>query len=495
MRAVFSGCLLVLVWVTSVLAQQPSGTFRHAHEVGFGSLSSLDPISKGRVLQITEKIMNRLVRPGLDGKPQPDLATEWEVSPDAILWTFKLRDGVRFHDGTDFDASDVVYTINRILDPEMDSPVRSVISMVKKIEALDPLTVQLTLKHGYADLPLQLMDARLKIIPDGSGKTIGQTGIGTGPFMVEKFDADGITILTAYPEYWEGAPKLARVEVVGIPDAQARLTAFLSGQLDMERGIDPSLRRVLQNSDKYNIQDIPTGNWIGMVFRTDVPPYDDVRVRKAIRLAVDRADLLKLALGGGGIVSCDTPVGPNDQYRAEFDCPQDIAQAKALLAEAGYPDGIDIKVHISTLEPSWPSMAVALQEQLAAAGIRVKIIKAATDGYWSQVWMQKDAVGTRWGERPADQALNEIFRSTAKWNESFFNDLTFDAMLDIASQELDFEKRRDLYVGAQKYLFDNSGTLIPYHITQLVGLSTRVHDLDEVKNDAIRWHLVWVDDR
>lgn len=493
MRALLFGLASMVLVAASALAQ-PSGTFRHAHEVGHGSHSSLDPISKGRVLQITEKVMNRLVRPGLDGKPQPDLATGWEVSPDAITWTFKLRDDVSFHDGSTFDASDVVYTIDRILDPEMDSPVRSVIGMVKSIKALDPLTVEITLKHGFADLPLQLMDGRLCIIPEGSGETIGQSGIGTGPFKVRKFDPDGISYLSANTEYWEGPPKLETIEVIGIPDAKSRLTAFLSGQLDMERGINPTLRRVLQDSARYKVQDIPTGNWIGMVFRTDVPPYDDVRVRRAIRLAVDREDLLKLALGGGGIISCDTPVGPNDQYRADLDCPQDIPRARALLAEAGYPDGLDIELYISALEPSWPSMAVALQEQLAAAGIRIKIIKAATDGYWSQVWMKKDAVGTRWGERPADQALNEIFRSDAKWNESYFNDPTLDAMLDIASQELDFDKRRDLYIGAQQYLYENSGTLIPYHITQLVGLSTRVQDLDEVKNDAVRWHLVRVTD-
>lgn len=493
MRLLLSVYALVLLLASHAIAE-PSGTFRHAHGAGFGALSSLDPISQGRVLQITEKVMNRLVRPDANGKPQPDLATGWSVTPDAMYWTFNLREDVRFHDGSPFDAADVAYTFNRILDPEMDSPVRSVINMVKEVKALDPLTVQLTLKHGFADLPLQLMDPRLRIIPEGSGDTIGQTGIGTGPFKVEKFDADGISYLVANLDYWEGAPKLDMIEVIAIPESQARLTAFLSGQLDMERGIDPSLRRVLSNSDRYNIQDIPTGNWIGMVFRTDVPPFDDVRVRRAIRLAVDRKDLLKLARGGGGIVSCDTPVGPNDQYRADLECPQDIPAARALLAEAGYPDGLDIEFHISTLEPSWPSMAVALQEQLAPAGIRVKINKVATDGYWSQVWMQKDVVGTAWGERPADQALNEIFRSTAKWNESFFKDPTFDAMLDIASQELDFDKRKALYVGAQQYLFENSGTLIPYHITQLVGLSTRVKNLDEIKSDAIRWHLVSVEE-
>ena len=93
-----------------------------------------------------------------------------------------------------------------------------------------------------------------------------------------------------------------------------------------------------------------------------------------------------------------------------------------------------------------------------------------------------------------DQALNEIFRSGAKWNESYFSDPEFDRILTEAGQELDFEKRRALYVKAQEYLYENSGTLIPYHISQLVGLSTRVHDLDEVKNDAIRWHLLRVEE-
>ncbi len=493
MRAILTAFLSVLLWC-SVATAQPSGVFRHAHEFGFGALSNLDPISKGRVLQITEKIMNRLVRPGLDGKPAPDLATRWEVSADATQWVFHLREDVQFHDGSPFDAGDVVYSINRVLDPEMDSPVQSAIAMVRKVEALDPLTVRLTLDYGFADLPLQLMDARLRIIPEGSGDTIGRSGIGTGPFMVETFDPDGITVLSANPDYWEGPPRLARIEVIAIADAQARLTAFLSGQLDMERGIDPSLREVLMNSDRYNVQDIPTGNWIGIVFRTDVPPYDDLRVRRAIRAAVDREDLLRLALRGGGIVSCDTPVGPGDQYRADFACPQDIALARELLTEAGYPDGLDIEIYISMLEPSWSSMAVALQEQLAAANIRVTVTKAATDGYWSQVWMQKDAVATRWGERPARQAMGENFQSDAKWNESYFNDPAFDALLKRASTELDFDRRRALYIEAQKYLFDHSGTLIPYHVTQLVGLSTRVRDLDETRNDAIRWHLVRVED-
>ena len=145
-------------------AAEPSGTFRQAHELGFGAQSSLDPISKGRVFQITEKIMSRLVRPGLDGKPQADLATSWEANEDATVWTFKLREGVMFQDGCTFEAADVVYSMNRVLDPEIDSPARSAVKMIIEVKALDDMTVQITLDTPFADMPLQLMDYRLRML-------------------------------------------------------------------------------------------------------------------------------------------------------------------------------------------------------------------------------------------------------------------------------------------------------------------------------------------
>ncbi len=473
---------------------QPTGTFRFAHDVGSGALSSLDPIANGRILTITEKLMSRLVRPGVEGIPQPDLATAWQANDDGTVWTFELRDGVTFHDGSTFDAGDVVYTLERVLDPASDSPAKSVIAMVTDIEALDDMTVQLTLESTFADLPLQLMDPRLRIVPEGSGDTIAQTGIGTGPFKVEKFDADGVTVLTAFEDYYEGTPKLARMEVYGIPDEKTRLQAFLAGQLDMERGIKPLVRRALNRSNAYVVQEIPTGNWSGLVFRTDVEPFNNVRVRRAMRLAVDREEMLKLALDGGGIVSCDTPVSPGDQYRADMECPRDVKRAKELLAQAGYPDGLTIKLHVAAVDAAWEAMALVFQDQLAEAGITVKIVNASADGYWSEVWMKKDAFATSWGERPGDQALNEPFQSQAKWNESHFQDYTFDSMLRKARNSLDFFERRKFYVDAQRYLVERSGTLIPFHRTQLVGLSPRVKGLPAFKSDRIRWHEVSVED-
>ena len=486
--------LLALFFLATAAWSEPRGTFRHAHAVGFGAQSSLDPAASGRLLSVIEKIQSRLVRPDRDGSPAPDLATRWFPDETGTVWTFHIREGVRFHDGRPLRAADVVYSIARVIDPDFGSPARAAVKMVEAVEATGPLTVRMTLTSAFADFPLQLMDPRLRIIPEGSGDSIGQTGIGTGPFRVKKFDPDGITVLTAYQDYWEGAPRLARIEVIGVPDAQARLQAVLSGQLDMERGIAPVLRRALDKSLRYQLLEIPTGNWMGLSFRNDVPPFDDVRVRRALRLVVDREEMLQLALDGGGVISCDTPVAPNDQYRAEMDCPPDLERARALLAEAGYAGGLDIRIHVSSLDPSWPVIGVAFQEHAAKAGIRVTLVNAAADGYWSNVWMKKDAFTTSWGERPANQVLNEAFHSQSRWNESHYSDPTFDRILEEARAELDFPRRRALYHKAQQHLAETSGTLIPFHVTQLVVLSGRVTHFDPVRNDALRWHLVAVTD-
>lgn len=479
---------------TSPTAQaQPAGTFRQPHDLGYGQSSSMDPASKGKVFQVIEKTMSRLIRTGLDGQPAPDLAVSWSSNPEATVWTLKLRPGVSFHNGKPFTAADVVYTLGRINDPKLDSPARSAVKSIAGIEASDPLTVKITLKDAFADFPLTLTDYRLVMIPEGSGEEISRTGIGTGPFKVEKFDAQGTTVLVANPGYFEAPPGVARVEVIGIPDAQARFQALLGGQVDMLPGLDRQEIALLQRSGKHQVQQIPSGNWRGIVFRADVKPYDDPRVRKALRLAVDRVAMRDLVVGAdGGIIGCDTPVGPTDQYRWEGACKQDIAGAKALLAAAGFPNGIDVELTTANIEPVWPTIAQVYQQQVAAAGIRVKITQVPNDGYWNNVWMKKDAVFTRWAERPADAALNEIYRASSPWDESHFTDPKFDALLDAARKELDFGRRKALYQQAQEYLWDNASTLVTFHVKLAVGLTARVKELDAVENFTIRWNRVKV---
>jgi peptide/nickel transport system substrate-binding protein len=471
----------------------PSGTLRESHDLGFGENSSLDPISKGRVFQMTDKLMDRLVRPGLDGSPSADLAESWSANADATVWTFNIRKGVKFHDGSNLDADDVLYSFTRVLDPDIASPARSAVKMIDSMKKTGSHTVEFTLNTPFADLPLTLMDYRLRILPEGSGDSIARTGIGTGPFKLEKLDFQGTTVLAANEDYWAGAPGVAKIEIIAIPEGQARLQAFMGGQIDILFRITEQQKTMLEGSDRYNVAQIPTGNWRGLIFRTDVEPFNDPRVRKAMRLVADREALVQLVQGGAGNVACDSPVAPNDQYRADISCPQDIEQAKALLAEAGFADGIEVNVHVATLEPTWPTLGIAYQAQAAEAGIRVNVVQTPSDGYWNRIWMKKDVAATRWKERPADQALHEIYLSTAKWNESFYKDVDFDELLASARRELDFEKRKALYVQAQEHLFENAGTLIPYTVSMNIGSSSRVQNFDAAKEEAVRWHLVTVD--
>ena len=490
---------VAVIAVSSItLAHAQSGTFRQSHDLGFGAGQvDVDPASKGRFWQVTEKTMSRLVRPAVSGEPEPNLAAEWSANEAATEWTFKLREGVKFHDGSDFEAADVVYSLEHIRDPEFDSPAASVIAMVETIAAVDRLTVKMTLSAPYADLPLQLMDYRIRMIPEGSVDTIGTTGIGTGPFILVTLDPEGTTVLKANPDYWEGPPGVETIEIIGIADAQARVQALLGGQIDVLGYGDLSGQQLalFESNPKFKVQSVPTGDWLGIVFRTDTEPFTDARLRKALRIATDRQALVDLVLGpGGGIVTCDHPVWTGDQYRAPFDCQPQVEEAKRLLAEAGYADGIEFDLTTSNIDPRFITLAEVYQQQVAKAGIKVNIIMAPSDGYWSEVWRKESVVTTRWGQRPADQILNEDYRGGAPWNETYWNRPDFDEILDKARKELDFEKRRDLYHQLQSILYEEGGSLIPFHVNQAIATTARVSGIQAVFADAVRYHLVHVSD-
>ena len=474
-------------------ANASSGTFKISHDLGFGKDTNLDAITKGRLFQVVIMTQNRLVRKDLKGITSSELATDWSANADATEWTFNLRKGVKFHDGSDFDAEDVKYSLMRVKDPDIGSPAKKSMSSVTDIEVVDSHTVKIKLNTSFADFPLLLTDYRLRMIPSGSGDTIGKTGVGTGPFIVDKFDPEGTTVLKANPNYWEGAPGLAEVHVIAIPDGEARVQALLTGQIHMNRYVPFSQKKIFDGNSKFDVSVVPTGNWRGMVMRTDTAPFDNPKVRKAVRLAVDRQELVDLVMGGAATVACDTPVAPSDQYRLDMKCPQDIKQAKKLLKEAGYPNGIEMVIHVSTKEPTWPTIGEVVQQQLAKAGIKADVKMTPSKSYWKETWMKKPVAMTRWNERPADSALHEIYHSGAKWNESYFKNPDFDKNLSNARGELDFAKRKAAYQNAQKTLWEESGTMIPYHVSKLVVTSSKDKNIDEVEVFSVRWHKVKVD--
>jgi peptide/nickel transport system substrate-binding protein len=430
--------------------------FRLANDLSLGGAENLDPLSQNTWITPVSMIYSRLMREGANGEASPELATSWTANAEATEWTLTLQPGVTFHDGSEFDAADVAYSLSRIEDPALESPVASVLGIIDRVEVVDPLTVRIILEAPHAGLPLLLLDYRVRIIPEGSGPTITENPVGTGPFRIESFDPEGTTTIVAYDGYWEGRPLLDKIQFTAIPDAEARNQAMLAGQLDYN-GLTADQAPLFADNPAFQVQSFPGGAWNGVALRTDTAPLDDARVRRALRIAVDREAMLNLLEGpDGGVVGCDTPVGFSDPYRANLDCPQDIDGAKALLAEAGYPDGIDVELFTSDVSPGLIQFAEVYQAQVA----------------------------------PADQFLNEIFRSGVPNNETFYANPDFDALLDKARSTIDVAAARDLYVQAQQIVFDDGGVLIPFLKNGRRVLSGKVAGLPQNREEFIRWHLV-----
>jgi len=471
-------------------ANSGHGILRIPHPVDWGGKESLDPASPVEFKSATVLLYDRLVRLNTDGIPAPELATEWRANDDATEWTFILREGVTFHDGKSFSSADVAYTIAHFLDPNLESPMTATLGLIESTETPDAQTIIIKLTQGHADLPLLLGHRGAAIIPEGSGETIGQTGIGTGPFTMESLDPEGTTHLRANDAYWKGIPEAAEVELLGLPDAAARVLAAQAGQVDLLLDVTAAQAALFANNDDFTVINFPSGRFATLAMRTDTPPFDDVRVRQALRMVVNRQEMVDLVLEGHGTATCDVPVAPNDMYRWNTECPQDIEQAKVLLAEAGYADGIDVTVYVSDLDPQFIPLAEVYQQQAAEAGIRVTIDVKPADSYWSDVWMTQPFVASYWIDRPADQILNELWRSNAAWNESFFQRADFDQILDDARAEIDFEQRRALYHAAQQIIAEEGGHLIPYYINEFYVLHNNVTGIPPRSWLDAEWHLV-----
>ena len=446
----------------------PKGTITTASFESWGGRESLDPMSPARDVPMNEMLYDPLVRLAeMELKEDPCLATSWEANEDATRWTFHLREGVRFHDGTSFDSKDVLYSFQHALDPDLGAPVASVIKVidVENIETPDDYTVVFPLNEPHSGFPILLTDYRLKMLPEGCGDTIGKTGIGTGPFKIEEWHVEpgSVTVMVANEDYWEGPPGVARWEVVRAADAQARLNGVLAGEFDMGT-LQAADIALFEGNPQFETRITMGFGTSTLVMNTTMPPYDDVRVRKAMKMVIDPQEMIDVALGGLGRPACNNQVIPEDQYYLEQDCPQDIEGAKALLAEAGYPDGLDVELKVSTVDPWQVPIAITYQEMAAKAGIRVDVKQVPADGYWTDVWLKAPFCGVYWGAfRDADKILQEFFSCGSVWNDGYWCNERIQELLGLARKEIDFEKRSEYYLEAQQIVADESGTIVPFY--------------------------------
>lgn len=431
---------------------------------GGSTTDSLDPRSwnDSVMIDVGFAIFNCLVENGPDNRPLPELASAWESSDGARTWRFTLRKGVHFHNGKEFDADDVVYSLNLHIGTAA-SGAAGVMKPVTGVSKVDGSTVQVTLAAGNADFPIVLSDYHLMIVPNGF--TDWAKPVGTGAFTVDSFDPGVRIALKKAGSYWKpDRGYLDAVEVTVINDTSTRMNALISGQVDAINRADPKTVSRIEKSPTLEIVRAAGGWYPVMAMMNDRDPYTSLDLRQALKFAVDREQMIKTLFSGYGALGNDNPIPRSDPYfNSELAQLQyDPDKARFHFKKAGLSNP---KIVLQTSDAAFNGavdMATLLQTTASKCDIPVEVKKELADNYFSNVWLKGSFVASYWGGRPsATQMLEIAYKSSAPWNESHWTDPNFDQLLAQAQAETDEGKRRRLIWDMQAMLTDQSGTLIP----------------------------------
>lgn len=410
-------------------------------------------------------IYDGLVRVDAGLVPQPHLAESWEVTDDGLTWTFNLRSGVMFHHGKEFTADDAAFTIGRLIDEEVGSPLASTLSMIDSAEAVDAKTLQLNLSSPNGDLALLLGAPQARVVPsDRTQDDFRNDPVGTGPFTLVDHIPGDRTTFAANPDYWGAGPFVDGMEFLAMPEATTQVQAISGGQIDIMWQVGAENIGTLDAADGVDVLQVASGAYQTIAMQSDVAPYDDQRVREAVRMCVNREGMLQAVLQGVGSVGNDHPVPEFNPFVADIPLKAaDVEGAKALLAEAGYPDGVDLTLTTSTVRAGMVEFATALQAMCEPAGIRITLDTAPPDNYWSEVWLNRPFFASNWGFRPSiDETFSLKYTSTAKWNEgNYFND-DLDAAVAEGRASSDDAVRKAAYGTAQQILHDDGAVIVSY---------------------------------
>jgi peptide/nickel transport system substrate-binding protein len=458
-------------------AAEPSEQHKGVLRVALQPIVQTDPafISSDPEVLVANHIYDYLVDIAPDNTLAPRLATEWNVSDDGLTYEFTLADGVKFHDGSKFKAEDVVWTFNRLRDPEIGSATVDLYNNISDIQATAPNVVTFVLTEPNPFFLYDLSDNHALVLQSGT-EDPGTTFNGTGPFKAVEYSPEDRLMMAANENYFApDQPKLAGLEFIFFNDQTAQVEALRSGQVDLVMAISTDLFTTLEDEDGLSVFEIPTNGFDLVRLRSDRAPGDDPRVMQAFKLATDREAIYKLVLQGYGEIGRDSPIGPlySQYYTEETSLPErDVEAAMSLLAEAGYPEGLVLTLHAPD-SGNRPNLAVVLKEQWSEAGVDVDVVIEPESVYYGEDgWLEVDLGITGWGSRPYPQFyLDVMLTCSAKWNESHYCDQEFDEMANVAGTTMDEAARTEAYAEIQRILIERGPILIPYFFAQLGAIS------------------------
>jgi peptide/nickel transport system substrate-binding protein len=466
------------LYLTQVAICAAQGVLR----VALGTtLSQLDPAKTtiGDEYVYVHLVFNGLSRIDPDMTVKPDLAESWTASDDLKTWTFKLRSGVKFHHGRVLDADDVVATMQRILDPATGSRARTNLSMVDKVTAVDALTVRFDLNVPYAGFADIFADRQLRIVPKDKLDELSTHPVGTGPFMFKSWSPGDRLELAKHPDYFEkGLPRLDGVTLRIVPESAARMAALESDAVDIVWSMPYETVENLKNNPKARIDGVSTPTWDGVILNNERRPFNDVRVRQALALTVDKAAIVELVLFGQGDPTF-SPIPPSHPYfnRSLKFNPPDIAKAKKLLVEAGYQNGFDVPMQVPQEREQRVRLGVTVRDMARAAGIRINIERVPFASYAATIAGKAQMYVDGYFARPTiDTATYPFYHSSGSWNRQLwlYKDARVDQLLDEARRTNDETARKAIFDKFQAVVEETVPGIIAYSAAHVNGVSRRV---------------------
>jgi peptide/nickel transport system substrate-binding protein len=423
-----------------------------------------------RVFALYEPLAMRVA----DYSFQMVLAEEISANPAADLWTVRLKQGIEFHNGKTLKADDAIFSIQRIINPKSPGAGASSLSDIdpQGFKKLDDRTFSIQLKQPFATFDTELGSYGNGIVPvDYDPKA----PVGTGAFKFGSFTPGDRSVFPANKNYWrQGQPYVDELVIIDFPDDTARINALLGGQVHAIDNVPFAQGRVLGASPGLKTLVAKTGAWLPFTMRVDQAPFDDVRVRQAMRLVVDRPQMVAQGLAGEGTIANDL-YSPFDPCYAS-DLPQrhqDYDQAKSLLKAAG-KEGLQVELVTSDVAAGIIEAAQVLAEQAKGAGIKINVRKVDSGVFYGSDYLKWPFAQDFWFTRDYLAQVSACAMPTSPYNETHWNDPKFQALIGEARKTLDHAKRCAILHDAQKLEYDAGGNIIWGFRNQIDAYSAKV---------------------
>lgn len=430
----------------------------------------------------------------------PELATSWDINDNATVFTFQLREGVTFHDGTPFNAEAVKEYYEWVLDPNsVGARGRSTLEGIESIEVLGPYEVQFTLAEPNAAMLFNLALSNARIASPASieqyGSEVGRHPVGTGPFQFVDWQQGRSIAVEPYEDYWGEPAQVDRIEFVVVTNAATRVAQLQSGEMHFIEDLPAQLVQPIESAPDLEV--VATESTFARTFQmnTTKEPFDDVRVRQALNYAVDKEQLVNVVLRGYGTVMTspipETVFGhaPQDPYT------YDPEKAKQLLAEAGYPDGFSFEVLTFTGEV-YRAAGQVLQQYFADIGVDMQLNPTERGALVDQIFQpvetnptQAALVGASTSTGDADRALTVSF-SRESWppasnNWSFYYNEEVQALIEQGRATGDLEERAELYARAQEIIWNEAPWVFLYSPDNIAGQAANLEGVFYMPDQTI----------